>query len=110
MKDQNSSLMKIVVIGVGGTGCKVVNIVENENNLSNSDVNFIYIDSNENSLKNYEENSSILLKDDENTKNFDDVNVLKNATYNSLNLIKERIVDANIVIICSGFGGITGTG
>lgn len=60
--------MKIIVIGVGGTGCKVVNIVENENNLSHSDINFIYIDSNENSLKNYNENLTILLRDAENTK------------------------------------------
>ncbi len=102
--------MKIIVIGVGGTGCKVVNIVENENNLSHSDINFIYIDSNENSLKNYNENLTILLRDAENTKNFDDINVAKNATYYSLDLIKEKIVNADIVIICSGFGGITGTG
>ena len=73
--------MKIIVIGVGGTGCKVVNIVENENDLSHSDINFIYIDSNENSLKNYNENLTILLRDAENTKNFDDINVAKNATY-----------------------------
>lgn len=102
--------MKIIVIGVGGTGCKVVNIVENENDLSHSDINFIYIDSNENSLKNYNENLTILLRDAENTKNFDDINVAKNATYYSLDLIKEKIVNADIVIICSGFGGITGTG
>ncbi len=102
--------MKIIVIGVGGTGCKVVNIVENENDLSHSNINFIYIDSNENSLKNYNENLTILLRDAENTKNFDDINVAKNATYYSLDLIKEKIVNADIVIICSGFGGITGTG
>lgn len=102
--------MKIIVIGVGGTGCKIVNIVENENDLSHSDINFIYIDSNENSLKNYNENLTILLRDAENTKNFDDINVAKNATYYSLDLIKEKIVNADIVIICSGFGGITGTG
>lgn len=110
MKDLNILLMKIIVIGVGGTGCKVVNIVENENDLSHSDINFIYIDSNENSLKNYNENLTILLRDAENTKNFDDINVAKNATYYSLDLIKEKIVNADIVIICSGFGGITGTG
>lgn len=102
--------MKIIVIGVGGTGCKVVNIVENENDLSHLDINFIYIDSNENSLKNYNENLTILLRDAENIKNFDDINVAKNATYYSLDLIKEKIVNADIVIICSGFGGITGTG
>lgn len=102
--------MKIKVIGVGGTGCKVIDILENENNSSHSNIDFIYIDSNESSLKNYEEKSFILLKDDENTKHFDDINVARNATYNSLNLIKEKIVGADIVIICSGFGGITGTG
>ncbi len=103
--------MNIAVVGIGGTGCKIVDIVKNDNTILNPNINFIYIDNNKNSLENYDHNSSILLNcnEDINEQNFDDAHIVNNAIRESLELIKNNFSNIDVLILCSGFGGKTGT-
>ena len=103
--------MNIAVVGIGGTGCKIVDIVKNDNTILIPNINFIYIDNNKNSLENYDHNSSILLNcnEDINEQNFDDAHIVNNAIRESLELIKNNFSNIDVLILCSGFGGKTGT-
>ncbi|MBU2870547.1 cell division protein FtsZ [Colwellia sp. E2M01] len=100
----------ITVIGIGGCGCNTVNMLH-ENNLSGQ-VNLIAVNTDLAALNSINVEKKILIG--ENLTNGygagADPDIGFQAAQESEELLRNAIVDSDIVIITAGFGGGTGTG
>ena len=101
--------MKIIVMGVGKAGNTIVeNVLEKE---KYNNVNFIYADTNKKLLEKFDKNSTLFLNSeigDLKVSNNDPL-ISKYAVTNSIDDIKEKLINSKILILTSGFGGLTGT-
>ncbi|TYK66935.1 cell division protein FtsZ [Colwellia echini] len=100
----------ITVVGIGGCGCNTVNMLH-ENNLSGQ-VNLIAVNTDLAALNSINVEKKILIG--ENLTNGygagADPDIGFQAAQESEELLRNAIMDSDIVIITAGFGGGTGTG
>lgn len=101
--------MKIIVMGIGKAGNTIVeNILEKE---KYNNVDFIYADTNKKLLEKFDKNSTLFLNSEisDLKVSINDPLISKYAVTNSIDNIKEKLINSKILILTSGFGGLTGT-
>lgn len=100
----------VTVVGIGGCGCNTVNMLQ-ENNLS-SQVNLVAVNTDLAALNSVNVEKKILIGEDL-TKGYGagaDPAIGFQAAQESEDMLRNAIIDSDIVIITAGFGGGTGTG
>lgn len=100
-------IMNISVIGIGDAGNKAVENISKENFQG---IKLLYLNNNNELLSNKDKDSTIFLnlKNEESTnKNW---NIGKIAANDSINEIRQKLVDTKLLILTAGFGGNIGTG
>lgn len=101
---ENHQDNKICVVGVGDTGCKIIEKIKTQNI---NFVDFISINNHKNNLTNIDENFILLSNND--------TTLAKNNNFNefffddSLEKLKNKISKYNLLILTGGFGGNLGT-
>lgn len=106
MVTSNDFLVNIAIIGVGSTGCKIANNIS----ANNKNIKTVYIDTNNKTLENYDPSETIYLNKNKNFSSLESENDLieyKKLAINSIELIKEKLKDVEILILTGGLGGST---
>lgn len=107
MLSSNNFITNIAIVGVGHAGCEIANIISN-----NKAINTFYVDTDSKALENYENNDIVYLDKELKFSSLENNNELiacKMIAIKSLELIKEKLKNVEILILTGGLGGSTGS-
>lgn len=105
--NSNKPIIDISIIGVGDAGNLAIHSIPKDRF---KQVKFFYANTNWESLAKYDKDSLIFLENNSDSKKNGDPIVGKLAANNSINEIKSKISNSQLLILTAGFGGGTGTG